>query len=264
MSSNNVFFSIITVSYNSAKTIARTIESVLNQSFENFEYIIIDGSSKDDTLNIIKKYQGISNGKLSFISEPDNGIYDAMNKGVQKAHGDVIGIVNSDDWLEPDTLSTVASFVKKYGIDDVVYTGNILYHYDDRSVQVIKRTRDDLKHLSKRYDMGVNHPATFVPKIVYDKYGLFDSNLRLQADVDFINRIYGKGVGFVFIDKVLSNMSDGGASTKTYNQPLIDYKYILNKNNVKGFKYYYWFYLYKLRNEIKRRMPKIIIKKHRK
>ena len=93
-----MLFSIITVCFNSEKTIEQTIKSVLEQSFQNYEYIIVDGASKDCTVDIIRRYEPMFKGKLKWISEPDNGIYDAMNKGIGMARGELIGIINSDDY----------------------------------------------------------------------------------------------------------------------------------------------------------------------
>ena len=109
----NMKISIITVCYNSEKTIKNTIDSVLSQTYKNYEYIIIDGKSTDNTVNLIKKYQKKFDNKLKYISEKDNGIYDAMNKGVLRAIGGIIGIVNSDDWLEPKALDIVAEIANK-------------------------------------------------------------------------------------------------------------------------------------------------------
>lgn len=107
MACNMVKISIITVCFISAKTIEKTVESVLNQKFEDYEYIIVDGASSDGTLQIIDRYKPLFGSKLKVISEPDNGIYDAMNKGIGLAGGQLIGIVNSDDYLEPEALNKV-------------------------------------------------------------------------------------------------------------------------------------------------------------
>ena len=110
-------FSIITICYNSEKTIERTIKSVLAQTYKNYEYIIVDGASKDGTLEIVKRFELQFDGRLKWKSEPDKGIYDAMNKGINMATGDVIGIVNSDDWLEADAMIIVAKAIEKNGND---------------------------------------------------------------------------------------------------------------------------------------------------
>ena len=104
---NNVKVSVITVCYNSARTIEATIQSILMQTYSNIEYIIIDGASRDNTLDIIKKYEKEFNGRLTVVSEPDNGIYDAMNKGIRMATGEVIGLLNSDDTYEFDATINI-------------------------------------------------------------------------------------------------------------------------------------------------------------
>ncbi len=210
---NNPFFSIITVSFNSEKTIEKTIQSVLKQTFQDFEYIIVDGKSKDSTIEIVKRYEPIFKGKLKWISEPDTGIYNAMNKGLMMAQGAMIGIVNSDDWLEIDALETLVKNLKDNPDNmNKILTGEMLFHYSDGTTQRILTSFKRYEYYSKRYRMGVNHPATFVPRSIYDKIGLFDEDFKLYADADFFVRCYEAGVGMCFINKVLSNMCDGGAS----------------------------------------------------
>ena len=102
-------FSIITICYNSEKTIERTLKSVLNQSYKDYEYIIVDGASSEATLDIVQQYNLLFEGRMRWKSEPDMGIYNAMNKGIEISSGDIIGIVNSDDWLEPDALDIIAN-----------------------------------------------------------------------------------------------------------------------------------------------------------
>lgn len=258
-----MMFSIITVSYNSEKTIARTIQSVLSQSCRDYEYIIVDGASTDATMDIVKTYETKFEGRLRYVSEPDRGIYDAMNKGISMAKGDIIGIVNSDDWLEDYTLEELTKSIGGLNENETVMTGDIRYHYNDGSTQIISYTQKELKHYAKVWRLGVNHPATFVPRAIYEKFGVFDINIRLQADSDFIDRLYHNGVPFVFINKVLSNQSDGGASTNNFDKSLRDYKYILSKNVPNGlyrFIYYakYWFAM-----QIKKNAPTYLLKLHR-
>ena len=122
-------FSIITICFNSEKTIERTIKSVLAQTCRDYEYIIVDGASKDSTLDIVKRYEPMFEGRMKWKSEPDKGIYNAMNKGIKRASGDIIGIVNSDDWLEPDALENVQKSVTANGNDlNSLYCGGINYH----------------------------------------------------------------------------------------------------------------------------------------
>lgn len=208
-------FSIITVSYNSEKTIRRTIESVLNQTCEDYEYIIIDGASSDHTLDIIREFEPCFNGRLRWISEPDSGIYNAMNKGIMMSKGEIIGIVNSDDWLELGALDVVLNEILKDTCNKhKLISGEVLFHYEDGKTQLFPTSYERYVHYSKKYKMGLNHPATFVPREIYDKIGLFDEDFKLYADADFVVRCYKNNVGVCFIHKILSNMSDGGVSNQ--------------------------------------------------
>lgn len=256
-------FSIITVSFNSEKTIERTIQSVLAQTYTDLEYIIIDGASQDGTINIVRKYEPAFYGRLKWISEPDNGIYDAMNKGIAMAKGEIIGIVNSDDWLEPESLKLVNNEMGKTNYDEVIYTGGIRYHYNDGSKQVIRYAEKDLRYYASIYRLGINHPATFVPLKVYKKYGVFDTQIKFQADSDLICRFYYSGVPFIFIKSVLSNQSDGGVSAKGLKQSLVDYKYILTKNLSNKYRICYFYYRYWLLFQLRKYTPSYILKLHR-
>lgn len=222
-------FSIITITYNSEKTIERTLKSVLSQTYTDFEYIIVDGASKDSTINIVRKYEPLFDGRMKWKSEPDTGIYNAMNKGIMRSSGEIIGIVNSDDWLETDALQIL---VEEMAHDEEnrrkILTGEVLFHYDDGSTQLYPTSYERYEYFAKRYRMGLNHPATFVPRCIYDKMGVFDEEFKLYADADFILRCYKAGVGVHFINKVLSNMADGGASNvrsrKALDDSLLKYK----------------------------------------
>ena len=205
-------FTIITVSYNSENTIEKTIQSVLAQTYQDLEYLVIDGASTDHTIDIVKEYEPRFQGRLRFVSEPDNGIYDAMNKGIRMATGDIIGIVNSDDWLEPDALQIVDGCYKEHGNNEnCLCCGWLNFQYNDGTVQVLKTSNELLLSMSSRYEMaGIRHPATFVPKAVYDRWGIFDESIKIMADTDLILRFLFNGVEFIYPDRVLSNMSDGG------------------------------------------------------
>lgn len=221
----NIDFSIITVSYNSEKTIERTIKSVLNQSFKNYEYIIIDGNSKDKTNDIINEYQREFKGGITHVSEPDRGIYDAMNKGIALAKGNVIGLLNSDDYYFNDTLSMVYdTFMKTSG--QSVLTGELIFKSDDGE-QLLKTSKERFLKKTKHYKNGVRHPATFVPKVIYDDLGLFNLNYKIAADAELMYRIYKSKYDFTFINKPLLVMCDGGASN---SKGL--YKQLLHENRL--------------------------------
>ena len=233
-------FSIITICFNSSATIERTIKSVLAQTFTDYEYIIVDGGSKDSTLDIVKKYEPLFEGRMKWKSEPDKGIYDAMNKGIERSSGTIIGIVNSDDWLETNTLQILADEISlNQNLRNVILTGEVLFHYDDGNTQLYPTSYERYEYYAKRYRMGLNHPATFVPRQIYEKYGTFDERFKLYADSDFVIRCYKANVGVHFIHKVLSNMSDGGASNSSSRYKISD-TFLKYKKHAKSKKEYYY------------------------
>lgn len=207
-------FSIITIAYNSERTIERTIQSVLGQSLLDYEYIIIDGTSKDHTLDIVKAYEPQFEGKMRWISEPDGGIYDAMNKGIRLSSGEIVGIVNSDDWLDPSALEKVYTAYCNNGCScDSIYTGGMAFHSNDGSVRILMPNGNSLRRYAKIGDIaGVRHPATFVPRKIYNEHGMYDTRMKVSADADFLLRFYYGGGQYFLINDILTNMSDGGAS----------------------------------------------------
>ena len=224
-----MIFSLITIAYNSAQTIERTLKSVLDQTYTDFEYIIVDGASKDGTMDIVKRYEPLFEGRMKWISEPDKGIYDAMNKGIRMSKGEIIGIVNSDDWLESYTLQILVDEITHDPNNrGKILTGEMLFHYKDGTTQLYPTSFERYEYFARRYRMGLNHPATFVPRNIYETIGVFDDKFKLYADADFIIRCYKAGVGIHFIHKVLSNMADGGVSNvrsrKELDDALLKYK----------------------------------------
>lgn len=200
--------SIITVSYNSVNTIERTILSVLGQINVHLEYILVDGGSTDGTVDVIEKYVGMFSSKISYTSEPDHGIYDAMNKGVRLSKGEVIGFLNSDDYYaSTDALSMVINAIKD-PLCDSCY-GNLVY------IKNLKPYRYWRSNQNQSFLMGwmPPHPAFFVKKHVYNALGGFRLDCGTSADYElmlrflFINKISTK-----WIDKILIFMEAGGAS----------------------------------------------------
>lgn len=258
----NPKFSIITVCYNSEKTIERTIISVLAQTYKDYEYIIVDGASDDGTLDIVKKYEYQFDGKMKWRSEPDSGIYDAFNKGILQSSGDIIGIVNSDDWLEPDAFEIVTKAFKENGCNmDALYCGGINYQRTDGSKKRWDVNIKSFKRQAPLYVMsGIRHPAVFVPKQVYKRLGLFDDQMRISADQDFVLRCYLNGVTFYEIKQTLSNMSEGGISTdnsERSNQMVIeDRKHMLKKMGKSGLSYWWLLNSWVFRLYVKRILKK--------
>jgi glycosyltransferase involved in cell wall biosynthesis len=201
--------SIITISYNSEKTIARTIESVINQNYDNLEYIIIDGGSRDKTVEIINRYRD----KLSyFVSEPDQGISDAFNKGLRVASGDVIGIINSDDWYENGTFKLVNEMFSQ-NKEIAVLVGALRYWDDKENNFIVYPDKNYEKCINYRMPR-LNHPTVFMKTEVYHSIGLFDLKYRYAMDYDLFVRVFKNGKKIVFVDQVLSNMSLLGASDR--------------------------------------------------
>lgn len=203
---NKPLISIITVCYNSEKTIKNTLDSMLKQKYDNYEYIIIDGLSTDNTINIIKEYEKKFNGKLKYISEKDNGIYDAMNKGIALCKGELIGIINSDDWYEEIALEEVSKKYKKESLQ-IIYGMQRLIK-NEQEYDVVLKNHNFIK------ERMITHPSCFISKKIYDKYGMYNTKYNISADYEFMLRIYNKkDVEFNKIYSVLSNFRLGGESS---------------------------------------------------
>lgn len=204
--------SIITVTYNSEATIKDTLESVKNQSYSNIEHILVDGNSKDRTVEIIKSYPHVS----KCISERDMGLYDAMNKGLQLATGDVIGILNSDDfYAENDVIQKVAELFEREN-PDTIY-GDLDYVDPVEVNKVIRKWRSGNFNRSKFwYGWMPPHPTFFVKREVYEQVGLFNISLRSAADYELMLRILFKyQYNSSYLPNVLVKMRAGGVSNSS-------------------------------------------------
>lgn len=206
--------SVITVSYNSELTIRDTIESVLSQTRTGFEYIIIDGASKDSTLQIIKSYKELFENKgidYNWISEPDQGIYDAMNKGVRLSKGNVVSFINSDDWYGKDTIDSVLKVFESIEEVDLVY-GNMTMIKEDGKGSVLK-TPKPLSMLFK--EQSLYFPSVFIGRhILENKQPPFDLNYRLASDYRFLLKNFLDGRKFYFLGENLSFYRLGGSTTQ--------------------------------------------------
>jgi len=199
--------SLITVCYNSEKTIRHTIESVLKQTYPYVEYIIVDGLSKDNTLQIVHEYEDKFKEKgylFRIISEKDNGIYDAMNKGIRLATGKLVGIINSDDWYEPIAVETAVNTYEEDPYDMFYADINLI---KANGTIMVKHSKHDKFPTSRHW----NHPTTFVSKNVYDELGTFRCE-GIHDDFDFILRVRKAGKKIVIKNIVLANFRTGGAS----------------------------------------------------
>lgn len=229
-----ILVTMLTVAYNSEKTISKTIESVLAQTYDNLEYIIIDGKSSDKTVEIAESYRkNFEEKNISYrvISEKDKGMYDAINKGTELANGEIIGSVNSDDFLEPCAAEEMAKEYEKSHFDMAYANLRII----KPTGNIIKKAQIK-KFVSTRY---WNHPTTFIAKRIYneEKYKLES----MYDDCDLMLRLRKKGCKVVVIDKILSNFVFGGMSTRKNFKETIDRIKIrcrIYKNNGYGFLYY--------------------------
>ena len=201
-------FSIVTIAYNSEAVIARTIESVLEQEYRPLEYRIIDGASADNTVSVAESYrERMEQAGVEFYvdSEPDHGIYDAMNKGIARATGSVIGLLNSGDWYEPHALQTAADAFETRRCD--LLFGNIRLHRTDGST-LVKKAR--LRRFQTSRDW--NHPTMFV------RAGLYKENpfpcRGIHDDYGFYLKMVKKGVKIITLDRILANFQMGGASNQ--------------------------------------------------
>ena len=195
--------SIITVVYNGVKTIEQTILSVIQQPYQNKEYIIIDGGSTDGTVALIKNYESY----LSYwISEPDNGVYDAMNKGIGQAKGELIGVINADDWYEENIFSQIAHQYRETGSDHVIY-GMLRIFQDNEFYSMVGNSIRILQ------EDTIMHPSCFIPLKFYNTFGTYNSSYKYSADYDLILRYVNDGVKFSFIEKPIANFRRGGISS---------------------------------------------------
>lgn len=222
--------SIITVCYNSEKTLPYTLKSVLEQTYKNYEYLIIDGKSTDNTLKIINEYESKFDGKLKYISEKDSGIYDAMNKGIKLATGDIIGIINSDDVLAHENVfQSVINNIKNY---DGVYSNLLMM---DKSL--VKPYRlFKVKSMITKFGWHPPHPTLYLKKEVFEKYGNFNLKYKVAADLDLMLRIINGSSKLKFVDDYFVYMRSGGVSTnglRGYYQNFKESYNVLKMNKVK-------------------------------
>lgn len=207
--------SIITATYNSGKTIKDTLSSVLNQSYKNYELIIKDGGSNDNTVEICREYENLFEGRLKVISEPDKGIYDAMNRGIDNASGDIVGILNSDDfYTSDDILDRIAKEFSANKDLDAIY-GDIHFVSPDNLTKCTRYYSSSYFRPSLlRFGFMPAHPSFYVRKEVYDKYGLYDLQFRTSSDFEWIVRLFAKyHIRAKYIKKDFVTMRTGGEST---------------------------------------------------
>lgn len=244
--------SIITVVWNNRNTIKDAINSVLNQTYQDIEYILVDGASTDGTVEIIKSYGDKIN---QFISEKDKGIYDAMNKGIDLATGDIIGILNSDDiYFNKNVIQNVMNKFKENNIDSIY--GDLYYVKENDLNKVVRYWKSSI-FIQDSFIKGWHpaHPTFFVKKEIYKKYGYFDLNMNVSADFELMLRFLEKyKISTFYLAEVMVKMREGGESNQSIKNIIKGNLNILksfDKNGINVNKFIYLFYRF---------IPKIIQK----
>ena len=218
--------SVITVVYNAADTIADTLGSVASQTYSNIEYIVVDGGSSDGTLAVIEKYRDVI---THFVSEPDAGIYDAMNKGIGLATGDVVGFLNADDiFADAGVLGRVALAMQNTSVQacfgDVVFVGDDM----ETAVRYYRSSGFSLGRLA--YGWMPAHPSLYLRRDLFDRYGNFRTDYEIAADYELVARLFGKHrISYVYLPWVFVKMRLGGVSTKGLRN-----SFILNREIVRA------------------------------
>lgn len=204
--------SIITAVYNAQNTVAQAIQSVADQSYPNIQHIVIDGKSSDNSLRSIKS---VAHSSMELISEPDNGIYHALNKGIARATGEVIGFLHSDDFFpHRDVLSKIANAFESPGVEAVYSDLDYVSQSDEKQVVRHWQSGDFAKHRLK-WGWMPPHPTLYLKRSVYEGIGMFDTTYRNSADYDFVLRFFSQtDVKAVYIPEVLYKMRLGGESNR--------------------------------------------------
>lgn len=233
--------SIITVTYNSAATLKDTIESVASQDYPNIEYIVVDGKSKDGTQDIIRSYNGIVS---KWLSEPDKGLYDAMNKGIQLATGDIVGIINSDDFYHrTDAISQVVNAFHEFQVESVYADIRFVHpHNLEKTIRYYSSKKFSLES----FKMGLMpaHPTFFTYRKNFEKFGYYRTDFKIAADFELLVRfLYKHQLSYCYLPIDLLKMRTGGLSTKSWKSNVIINQEDLRACKENGLKTnYFWLY----------------------
>lgn len=206
--------SIITATFNSGKTVRDTIESVLRQNYPDIEYVIKDGASKDNTLEICREYEPLFNGRMKIISAPDKGIYDAMNKGFEAASGEVVGILNSDDFFTSNNV--IKKVAETFTATDVDAVYGDIHFVKDENLKKCTRYFSSryFKPSMLRFGFMPAHPSFYCKKEVFEKYGLYDLQYRTSSDFEMMVRLlWGNRIKTKYLPMDFVTMRTGGEST---------------------------------------------------
>lgn len=224
--------SIITATYNSEATVKDTFESIFGQSYKDFELIVVDGASKDSTLEIVKSYCQMHPDNMKYISEPDKGIYDAMNKGIHLATGDIIGILNSDDFYYDENVLLDINKAFEENRTDCVF-GNLVY-VDANNTSKIRRIWHGSEYHKGKFSKGwiPAHPTFYAKREIYARYGGFRLDFKVSADFEMMLRLLGRyEISSTFVNRYFVRMRTGGESNGSLRNIMIG-----NNNIMRAFK----------------------------
>lgn len=220
--------SIITVTYNRGHVIQKAISSVLQQKYSNYEYIVIDGVSNDNTIEILKKYEPEFGGKMTWISEPDKGMYDAINKGIKMASGDVVGIINSDDYFHRSDAFDIIAKAFEDGETEAIY-GDSRLLFDDGREKISSCSY--FRTWMYRIGLMPGHQSFYAKKSLFDKYGYYKLGYKIAADFELMTRfMYVNKVKAKYVPEACFTFNMGGISTQMSN------KMLLNRETVRALK----------------------------
>ncbi len=244
-------FSIITPTYNSEKTVLDTVESIARQNYSDLEYIVVDGTSTDNTMNLILSYKDKIN--LKYISERDKGIYDAMNKGIKMATGDIIGILNSDDfYFDNNILSKINSLFETDSSIDAVY-GDLVYVNNNNTKKQTRFWKAG-EYNENKLDNGwiIPHPTFFVKREVYEKSNkIFDTTFDLAADYELLIRLLKiQKIKVKYIPEILVSMREGGASASSLKQRIKGWKELRQAWKINNLKVPIFFVFRRILNKV--------------
>lgn len=230
---------VITVSYNSDRTIVETLKSVKNQTYNNIEHIIIDGQSKDKTLEIVNSFEHVS----KVISEKDNGIYDAMNKGIKNSTGQIIGILNSDDiFYDNEIIENIANEFNLNPEIQMIYGDIVFFKNSEGNIIRYWKTKPYFEGFFEN-GYSIPHPSMFVRSSVYKEVGMYEPNYQISSDIDFMIRaLKTYSISSKYLPCVIVKMRYGGRSTKDLSNILLGNSEILNvfkKNNLKASRFFF-------------------------